>query len=336
MVPTSFNDIRALMADLPQSDADAMAAADARDAVLTKPPGALGRLETIARWLAGWQGHPPRVDNPAILVFAGNHGVTAQGISAFPADVTHQMVANFEAGGAAINQLAKRAGAGLSVNALDLDQPTGDFTQGPAMDEAATVDAIAVGMAAVGDADIVIPGDMGIGNTTVSAALAAALLGGTGADWAGPGTGLDAAGVSHKATVIDQALAFHGDNVKDPLSALACVGGRELAAIAGAILNARLKRIPVILDGYVASASAAVLKALRNDALDHCLLGHLSAEHGHRPLADKLGLEPIVDLGMRLGEGSGAAVALLVVQAAADCHNGMATFAEAGVSGKSD
>ncbi len=336
MQPGSFDDIRALMADLPQPDADALADADARDAVLTKPPGALGRLETIARWLAGWQGHPPRADKPAILVFAGNHGVTAQGISAFPADVTHQMVANFEAGGAAINQLAKRAGASLAVTALDLDQPTGDFSQGPAMDEAAAVEAFAIGMAAVGDADLVIPGDMGIGNTTVSAALAAALLGGSGADWAGPGTGLDAAGVNHKAAVIDRALAFHGDRLNDPLDALASVGGRELAAIAGSILAARLKRIPVILDGYVATASAAVLRALRDDALDHCLLGHLSAEHGHGPLADKLGLDPIVNLAMRLGEGSGAAVALLIVQAAADCHNGMATFAEAGVSGKSD
>ncbi len=336
MKPSSFTDIRALMADLPQPDATAMAAAEARDAALTKPPGALGSLETIACWLAGWQGHPPHADKPAILVFAGNHGVTAQGISAFPADVTHQMVANFEAGGAAINQLAKRAGASLSVAALDLDRPTGDFTQGPAMDEAATIEAFAAGMAAVGDGDIVIPGDMGIGNTTVAAALSAALLGGTGADWAGPGTGLDAAGVSHKAAVIDQALAFHGGKLKDPLTALASVGGRELAAIAGAILAARLKRIPVILDGYVATASAAVLKAIRDDALDHCLLGHLSAEHGHDPLAEKLGLDPILDLGMRLGEGSGAAVALLTVQAAADCHNGMATFAEAGVSGKSD
>ncbi|MEM7119847.1 MAG: nicotinate-nucleotide--dimethylbenzimidazole phosphoribosyltransferase [Pseudomonadota bacterium] len=335
-MPTSFDDIRALMADLPQPDTGALKAAETRDAVLTKPPGALGKLETIARWLAGWQGHPPRADKPAILVFAGNHGVTAQGISAFPADVTHQMVANFESGGAAINQLARRAGASLSVTALDLDRPTGDFTQGPAMDEAATVDAFVTGMAAIGEADIVIPGDMGIGNTTVSAALAAALLGGSGADWAGPGTGLDAAGVSHKAAVIDRALAFHGDTLKDPLIALASVGGREQAAIAGAILAARLNRVPVILDGYVATASAAVLKQLRDDALDHCLLGHLSAEHGHGPLAEKLGLDPVLDLGMRLGEGSGAAVALLTVQAAADCHNGMATFAEAGVSGKSD
>ena len=335
MTPQRFDDIRALMADLPQPDAAAEAAAADRDAQLTKPPGSLGKLENIARWLAGWQGHPPRAKDLHILVFAGNHGVTAQGISAFPSDVTVQMVANFEAGGAAINQLAKLAGAAMSVTPLELNAPTGDFATGPAMDEAATCRAFAAGMAAVTDGDLVIPGDMGIGNTTVSAALAAALLGGTGADWAGPGTGLDAKGVNHKALVIDRALALHAAKLGDPLETLACLGGRELAAIAGAILAARLKRIPVILDGYVASAAAAVLKRQNPAALDHCLLGHLSAEPAHRLLAEKLGLEPLLDLGMRLGEGSGAAVAALIVQAAVATHTGMATFAEAGVSEKS-
>ena len=334
MTPTQFDDIRALMAELPASDQAAEAAAMARNGELTKPPGSLGKLESIACWLAGWQGTPPRAEKLSILVFAGNHGVTAQGISAFPPDVTQQMVANFEAGGAAVNQLAKLAGATLSVTSFDLETPTGDFAVGPAMDEAATCRAFAAGMAAVTDVDLIIPGDMGIGNTTVSAALAAALLGGTGADWAGPGTGLDAAGVTHKACVIDRALALHRASLGDPLAVLACLGGHELAAIAGAILGARLKRIPVILDGYVATASAAALQRQNAAALDHCLLGHLSAEPAHRLLADKLGLEPLLDLGMRLGEGSGAAVAALIVQAAVATHTGMATFAEAGVSEK--
>jgi len=336
MTPTTFADIRALMADLPAPDPAAVEAARTRDAQLTKPPGSLGKLESIARWLAGWQGTPPRAEAISILVFAGNHGVTAQGISAFPPDVTVQMVANFEAGGAAINQLARLAGASLSVAALDLAAPTGDLSHGHAMDEAATCRAFAAGMAAVKPSDLVIPGEMGIGNTTVAAALSAALLGGSGADWAGPGTGLDGDGVRRKAEVIDRALAHHADRIGDPLEALACVGGRELAAMAGAILAARLQRIPVLLDGFVATASAAVLKRQNPAALDHCLLGHVSAEPAHRLLAGKLGLEPLLDLGMRLGEGSGAAVAALVVQAAVATHTGMATFAEAGVSGKSD
>jgi nicotinate-nucleotide--dimethylbenzimidazole phosphoribosyltransferase len=335
MTPTSFDNIRALMADLPGPDPEAQAAARARNGELTKPPGSLGKLEDIAVWLAGWQGVPPRASNPRILVFAGNHGVTVQGISAFPAEVTQQMVANFEAGGAAINQLAKLAGATMSVTSLDLDTPTGDATERPAMDEMEACSAFSAGMTKVTEGDLIIPGDMGIGNTTAAAMLAAALLGGSGADWAGPGTGLDAPGVRHKAEVIDRALALHRERFDDPLQVLAAVGGRELAAIAGAILGARLKRIPVILDGFIATASAAVLKRQSPDALDHCVLGHVSAEPGHRQLAEKLGLEPLLDLGMRLGEGSGAAVACLVVQAAVATHTGMATFAEASVSGKS-
>ena len=336
MQPTTFDDIRSLMAELPTADKAAETAAQDRDGQLTKPPGSLGKLEDIARWLAGWQGHPPRADAISILVFAGNHGVTAQGISAFPPEVTFQMVANFDAGGAAINQLANLAGATMSATPLDLDNPTGDFSQGPAMSEAETCRAFATGMAAVTDVDLVIPGDMGIGNTTVAAALATALLGGSGSDWAGPGTGLDSDGVSHKADVIDRSLARHKDALGDPLSVLACLGGREFAAIAGAILGARLKRIPVILDGFIATAAAAVLQRQNPAALDHCLLGHTSAEPGHADLIARLDLDPVLDLGMRLGEGSGAAVAALIVKAAAATHNGMATFAEAGVSEKSE
>lgn len=335
MTPQRFDDIRALLADLPTASADAQKSAEARDGQLTKPPGSLGKLETIACWLAGWQGTPPRAEHIQILVFAGNHGVTAQGISAFPASVTHQMVANFEAGGAAINQLANLAGADLTVTPLDLDRPTGDFSEARAMTEAETCEAFAAGMAAVGNPDLVIPGDMGIGNTTVASALAAALTGGTGSDWAGPGTGLDDEGVRHKAEVIDRSLALHKAALGDPLTILAALGGREFAAMAGAITGARHKRIPVLVDGFIATAAAAVLQRQNPAALDHCLLGHASAEPGHAQLTARLGLEPLLDLGMRLGEGSGAAVAALIVKAAVATHNGMATFAEAGVSGKS-
>ncbi len=339
MTVTSFDDIRALLRGMPHADAAAIEAAAARDGQLTKPPGSLGRLEDLVLWLAAWQGrNPPAAERISFLVFAGNHGVTAQGISAFPAEVTHQMVANFEHGGAAINQLARLAGATLEVVALELDRPTADFTAGPAMTEAETCTAFATGMAAVKPADLACIGEMGIGNTTVAAALAAARYGGSGPDWAGPGTGLDPEGVDRKAAVIDRALAWHGERLADPLVALACVGGRELAAMAGAILACRLQRIPVLLDGYVNCAAAAVLQRLDKGALAHCRAAHMSAEPAAGRLLGKLdfdrSLEPLLHLGMRLGEASGAAVAALLVKAAVATHSGMATFAEAGVAGK--
>ncbi len=339
MTISSFDDIRALMADMPHADSAAIEAAQARDGQLTKPPGSLGKLEHLALWLAAWQGNnPPRAQAIQFLVFAGNHGVTAQGISAFPAEVTVQMVANFRHGGAAINQLARLAGAELTVIPLELERPTGDFCAGPAMSEAETCAAFTTGFEAVSAGDLCCIGEMGIGNTTVAAALAAALFGGDGATWAGPGTGLDPEGVNRKAEVIDRGLALHRDRLSDPLQALACLGGREIAAMAGAILSCRLKRVPVILDGYVNCAAAAVLKKLDERALDHCQAGHRSAEPAAGRLLGELdfdrNLEPLLDLGMRLGECSGAAVAALIVKAAVATHTGMATFAEAGVAGK--
>jgi nicotinate-nucleotide--dimethylbenzimidazole phosphoribosyltransferase len=333
----SFADLRAACLDLPAGDPAAAAAVARREAELTKPPRSLGRLEDSVAWLARWQRRtPPRLDRVEILVFAGNHGVTAQGVSAFPAEVTAQMVANFAAGGAAINQLAKTAGASLRVIPLSLDEPTADFTVATAMDEAAFVAAVAAGYDAVApDADLVCLGEMGIGNTTAAAALAAALFGGGGARWAGRGTGVDDAGLARKQAVIDTALARHAALVGDALAIAAALGGRELAAILGATLAARQRGIPVVLDGFVATAAAAPLKKVRADALDHALAGHVSAEAGHRMLLDELGLAPLLSLDMRLGEASGAAVAVLVLRAALACHTGMATFAEAKVAGKS-
>lgn len=326
--------LKAACRDLPEADPGADEAARARQGQLTKPPGSLGRLEDMAVWLAGWQGREkPRLDRVEVIVFAGSHGITARGVSAFPAEVTAQMVANFSAGGAAINQLAHAAGAGLTVVPLAIDTPTADFTGAPAMNEAAFLAAVSTGYAAVSpDADLIALGEMGIGNTTAAAALAAALFGGTGADWAGRGTGVDDAGLQRKAAVIDAGLARHGERRDDPLGLLAALGGRELAAIFGATLAARHHRIPVVLDGFVCTAAAAPLGRLHARGLAHAVAGHVSAEAGHRRLLEAVGLSPLLDLGMRLGEASGACVALTILHAAAACHAGMATFAEAGVS----
>ena len=327
-------DLDALLGDLPAADAAAETAARERQGQLTKPPGSLGRLEDAACWLAAWQGRArPTLDRVRALIFAGNHGVTGRGVSPYPADVTAQMVANFEAGGAAINQLCRAAGAELTVTPLDLDRPTGDISNEPAMSETECLDALNAGLAAVPDGvDAVLLGEMGIGNTTIAAALAAACFGGTGSDWAGPGTGHDADGVGLKARVIDEALALHAAHASGPFDMLRRLGGREQAALAGAVLGARLKRVPVILDGFICCAAVGVLAKFHPHALDHCLAGHLSLEPGHARLLDALRLKPLLTLDMRLGEGSGAAVALGVLKSAIAAHNGMATFAEAGVS----
>jgi nicotinate-nucleotide--dimethylbenzimidazole phosphoribosyltransferase len=335
MLPAaSFAALRAAVASLPAPDLAAAEAALTRQASLTKPPGSLGRLEDLAIFMATWQGTArPRITSAQALVFAGNHGVCAQGVNPYPQEVTAQMVGNFAAGGAAINQLCRANGATLSVIALDLDRPTADFTQGPAMTEAEVLDEMARGAAAVDPtAQVLILGEMGIGNSTIAAALARALFGGHASDWVGPGTGSDADGMSLKARVIEAGITRHAAALADPLTTLAAFGGREQAAICGAILAARAYRIPVILDGFICTAAAAVLHPL-GDTLAHCIVGHASAEPGHRRLLAALGKTPVLDLGMRLGEGSGAAVALGVLRAALEAHNGMATFAEAGVSG---
>ncbi len=329
---TSLVEFAALLANAPAADAAAHQAASDRNGQLTKPPGALGRLEDLALWVASWQGNGrPVIAAPQVLIFAGNHGVCAQGVSAFPAEVTVQMVANFQHGGAAINQLSKAFGATMAVHALELDRPTGDFTETAAMTEAETVAALQTGWNAVDPkADLLVVGEMGIGNTTVAAALAAALLGGSGAEWVGRGTGVDNAGLARKARAVDAGLARHA--ARDPMQVLANLGGREIAAMAGAMARARVARIPLILDGFIACSAALVLHAVTPAALDHAVAGHLSAEGAHGRLLAALGKEPLLSMGLRLGEGSGAALAIGIVKAAVACHSGMATFAEAGVS----
>ncbi|UAB90705.1 nicotinate-nucleotide--dimethylbenzimidazole phosphoribosyltransferase [Ruegeria sp. SCSIO 43209] len=327
-----LNSFRNALTGAPGPDTAAKQGAEERNGQLTKPPGALGRLEDLAIWYAGWRGDArPRIDAPQVIVFAGNHGVTAQGVSAFPPEVTVQMVMNFEHGGAAINQLAKAAGAKMDVHALELDRPTADFTQAPAMSEEELLSALRTGWQSVDpQADLLVVGEMGIGNTTPAAAIACALFGGDSADWTGRGTGVDDAGLANKTRVVAEGVALHGQG--DGLHILRCLGGREIAAMAGAIAAARVLRIPVILDGFICTAAAACLAQISETALDHTIAGHQSAEGAHAAMLDKLGKEPLLSLGLRLGEGSGGALAINILKSAVACHSGMATFAEAGVS----
>ena len=331
---SSLDALREACLTLPAPDEASVAAVWERQNMLTKPPRSLGRLEDIAAWLARWQHLPrPRLDKVKVLVFAGSHGVTAQGVSAFPAEVTAQMVANFAAGGAAINQLARAAGAELNVVPLHVDHATGDITETAAMTEEEFLEAVEAGYSAVHDStDLLCIGEMGIGNTTIAAAVCAGLFGGDAANWTGRGTGVDDAGLERKTAVVRAAIERHRDVLADPLAVAMRLGGRELAAMMGAALAARHHLVPLLLDGFVATAAVAPLGRLMPDGLAHAMAGHVSAEAAHRRLLGELGLTPLLDLGMRLGEGSGACLAVNVVRSALACFDGMATFGDAGVS----
>lgn len=319
---------------LPAPDDTVIAAAIVRNTQLTKPPGALGRLEELAIWYCGWrQDVRARVERPQVVIFAGNHGVAALGVSAFPSDVTTQMVANFNAGGAAINQLSKSVGASLDVHAVQLDRPTADFTKGPAMTKAELIEALQLGWGAVDPhADALVVGEMGIGNTTSAAAVCTALFGGQADNWTGRGTGIADDVLHNKADVVSRGVSANRDAAGQGIEVLRCLGGRELGAMAGAIVRARSLRIPVVLDGFISCAAAACLQAEHPDALGHCVAGHVSAEGAHASLLKELGKTPLLSLDMRLGEGSGGALAISILRAALACHSDMATFAEAGVS----
>jgi nicotinate-nucleotide--dimethylbenzimidazole phosphoribosyltransferase len=331
-----FDDFRDLIKSMPAPDMTALAAVRKRDPFLTKPPGALGRLEEIVEWLAMWSGNAvPAVTRPLVAVFAGNHGVTAQGVSPYPSEVTQQMVANFAAGGAAINQICTANDLGLKVFDLALDIPTADITLHAAMDEKTCAATMAFGMEAIaGGTDLLCVGEMGIGNTTVASAVLTGLFGGEAGDWVGAGTGSQGETLARKVAAVSSAVKLHATHLGDPFEVLRRLGGRELAAMAGAILAARMQRVPVIVDGFVATAAASVLFKCDSSALDHCLFGHVSAEKAHVLALEKLGKKPLLDLGMRLGEGTGAAIAAGIVKAAALCHSGMSTFGEAGVTDK--
>ncbi len=325
----------------------------ARQQQLTKPAGSLGRLELIAVQLAGLQGQfKPRLDQVSIAIFAGDHGVVAEGISAYPQAVTGQMLQNFVGGGAAISVLARQLKAQLEVVDLGTIDPhlslpgvrhlrvgpgTTNFAKAPAMTWEQGMQALQGGResalrAAAGGAQLFIGGEMGIGNTTAASALACALLGCPAIELSGPGTGLDAAGVRHKAEVIERALALHKDLADDPLQQLFCFGGFEIAALVGAYLGCAQAGITVLIDGFICTVAALVAVRINPDCRDWLLFGHCGAEPGHRRVLAELDAEPVLELGLRLGEGSGAALAVPVLRLACDLHGQMATFAEAAVA----
>ncbi|ODT47351.1 nicotinate-nucleotide--dimethylbenzimidazole phosphoribosyltransferase [Devosia sp. 63-57] len=332
----AFSDIVELLTAVPDGDDAAVAAVRAREMQLTKPTGSLGRMEELVEFLARWQHRSrPRLDNPMVTIFAGNHGVTDQGVSAFPREVTAQMVANFTNGGAAISQICGLHEINLRVFELALELPTGDITQEAALDDQMCAATIAYGMEAVaGKPDLIGLGEMGIGNTTIAAAIYAALYGGSGADWVGRGTGVDDAGLARKADAVDRALARHAGELDHPLAILARLGGREIAAMLGALIAARHQKVPVIVDGYVATAAAAIAHAVNPASINHCLFAHVSAEGAHARVLENMGQAGLLDFGMRLGEGSGAALAIVMAKTALHLHNNMATFDSAAVSGK--
>jgi len=334
-------------------DQAAASAAEARQGQLTKPPGALGRLESLAIRLAGLQGRAqPAVDAVEIVVFAADHGVVEEGVSAFPQVVTYEMVKNFANGGAAINVLARANGAALAVVNLGTVVAAGELpgvtnrviaagsanlARGDAMTAAQFDSALQAGreMVEQGHArgmQLFIGGEMGIGNTTAAAAIGCAMLGIGAQAMAGPGTGLDASGVSHKARVIERALQLHAGRLDQPAEVLRILGGFEIAALAGSYIRCAQLGIPVLVDGFIGTSAALAATRICAGCADWLLYSHSSAEPGHAAMLRALGAEPLLDLGMRLGEGSGAAVALPLLRQACALHAGMATFAEAGVS----
>lgn len=319
--------------ELPGPDAEAAAAVRARAARVLRPPGALARLDEVAAWLASWQRTSrPSVTRPAAVVFVADHGVAAEGVSAFPAAVTAHMLEALRDGVATAAVMAREAGARLEVVDVGVGRPTGNLLCEPALGEAAFAAAMGAGRQAVAalDADLLVLGEMGIANTTAAAAVCAALYGGPAELWTGRGTGVDDATYAAKVSVVERAVARVGRDAT-PLEVLRQLGGSELAAIAGAVIEARMRSIPVLLDGFVVTAAACVLDHDRPGALAHCLAAHRSAEPGHGVLLSKLGLDPLLDLGMRLGEGSGALAAIPLVRLAAACVNEVPTFEERGM-----
>lgn len=346
-----------LIAQIPPLDKNCMETARARQNVLTKPQGSLGRLEEIAVHTAGITAETlPRIKDKLIVVMAGDHGVVAEGVSAYPQEVTSQMVLNFLNGGAAINVLARHIGARVVVVDMGVageirDHPglivkkiargTKNIAGGPAMTRAQAEEAILSGAQVVEEEiakglDILATGDMGIGNTTPSAAIAVALLQCTPEEIVGRGTGIDDLGLQRKISAVKQSLAVNQPDPDDALDVISKVGGFEIAGLTGAVLAAAAHRSPVVIDGFISTAAAMIAAKLQPQVRDYLFAGHCSEELGHRRMMDWLGLEPLLDLNMRLGEGTGAALAISIVEAACKILAEMATFEEAGVAEKSD
>lgn len=336
-------DIGALARAVGDPDAAAADAARQRQSRLTKPAGALGRLEDASVWLAAAQGHcpPDAPQRPVIVVFAADHGVASAGVSAYPAAVTAQMLANFSAGGAAVNVLARQIDARVRVIDVGVGKPSGRIDVEDALTRAATEDAFGIG-AMVADeevdagTDLLIPGDMGIGNTTPAAAITAVLTGRDPATVVGRGTGIDDTTLAHKTAVVTAAVDRGLAHADDPIALLAAIGGADLAATAGFLLAAAARRTPVVLDGVVSTTAALVAATLAPRATGWWYAGHRSTEPAQRAALEQLGLEPLLDLGLRLGEGTGAALAVPLLRAAAATLTEMATFDEAGVSDRPD
>lgn len=325
-------DLATLLSDLPGPDTGASAAVAERALHVLRPRGALARLDEAAAWLAGWQrDRRPRVERPACVVFAGDHGVTTRGVSAYPAEITASMLKALNEGAATASVLARTLGADLVVIDVGVGRPTGDITEQPALSEEGFEARFQAGRDAVAalDADLLVLGEMGIGNTTAAAAICAALFGRTAEDWTGRGTGVDETTYARKVAVVAKAAG----RVRDlaPQQVMREVGGSELAAMAGATVEARLRSIPILLDGFVVTAAVAPLDAIEPGALDHCLAAHVSSEPGHRLLLEKLGKQPLLDLDLRLGEGSGALMALPMIGLACAAVTDVATFEEWGL-----
>lgn len=322
-----------LLVDLPSPDAAAIAAVAERASRVLRPRGALARLDEVASWLGGWQRTTrPAVERPAAVLFVADHGVAEEGVSAYPQSVTEAMLRALQQGVATASMMADIVDATLEVIDVGVGRPTGNLAREPALSHERFAECIEAGRDAVRglDCDLLMLGEMGIGNTTAAAAVCAALFGLTAEDWAGRGTGLDDAGLARKAAVIETARRRVGEVT--PFEALRQVGGAELVSLVGATLEARAASIPVVLDGFVVTAAVAPLYLARRDALDHCIAGHCSAEPGHRLLLEKLGMRPLLDLELRLGEGSGALAAVPLIRIAAAAVSKVATFEEWGLS----
>jgi len=325
--------VRSLLVDMPAFDDAAGAIVRERSARVLRPGGALQRLDDVAVHMAGWRAQTsPTVEHPAILVFAADHGVAAAGVSNYPSDITAEMLRAVRAGRATINAYARSTGATIDVIDVGVGSPTGDIRSEPAMsperfEEVARAAIAAVDAAAADGTDLLVLGELGIGNTTIAAALPAALLGGDAIRWVGRGTGIDDDGLARKRAAVEQAAARVAQ-LDDPIEVLREIGGTELAAMAAACARARHHRIPVVLDGYIATSAVLPLHVAAAGSLDHCLAGHVSAEPGHRAVLDHIGQVPLLDLGLRLGEGTGAAAAIPIVRLACAGVVDVATFDE--------
>jgi nicotinate-nucleotide--dimethylbenzimidazole phosphoribosyltransferase len=331
-VASGTEELVGLLRDLPGPDPAAREGVAARAGRALRPAGALSRLDEVAAWLGGWQRTDrPAVHRPAAVLFAADHGVTVRGVTAYPSSVTASVVKAIEAGAATAPVMARQAGVEVTVVDVGVGFPTGDLAVEAALDAERFAECVEVGRRSVADltADLLVLGEMGIGNTTAAAAVSAALFGGPAAHWVGPGAGLDAEGLARKTAVVQAARRRTAG--AGPLDVLRELGGAELAALAGAAVEARRRSLPVLLDGYVVTAAVAPLALVSADALDHCLAAHRSPEPGHGRLLARLGLRPLLELDMRLGEGSGGLLAVPLIRMAAAAVTDVTTFDEWGL-----